>query len=174
VSTIPVQVPEYSHPVVTALEVRAETGSVRTELLADYNQIFGAQYRRMEPDIIFSTLVMVAVKEGATLGGYFATRNSSAAQVGVLAAASLYKVLTNQADLRTWRTPGANIQIAQVPRPPSGALDVALVGGGVEASARVDLPPGAVTLLYVRSVVPGQVRCFAAPLWGTAPPAGAS
>lgn len=174
VSTIPVQVPEYSHPVVNALEIRTDDAAVRTELLADYNQIFGAQYRRMEPDIIFSTLVMVAVKEGATLGGYFATQNSSAAQVGVLAAASLYKVLTNQADLRTWRTPGAAIQIAEVARPARGALDVALVGGGVESSVRVELPPGLVTLLFVRSVVPGQVRCFAAPLWGTAPPGGAS
>jgi hypothetical protein len=173
VSTIPIQVPEYSHPQVRELEVRAGDAAVVTSLLADYNQIFGAQYKRMEADIIFSTLVMIAVKEGATLGGYFATQGNDAAQAGVLIAASLYKAITNQADLRTWRTPGALIGIAQVPRPTDGRLLISPAGGGAPP-AEVALPEGLVTLVYVRSVVPGQVRWFVAPLWGTSPPRSAS
>lgn len=181
VSTIPIQVPEYAHPAVTGLQVHASGGapasggaSVTTALLADYNQIFGAQFKRMEPDIIFSTLVMIAVKEGATLGGYFATQNSSGAQAGVLIAASIYKAITNQADLRTWLTPGANIQIAQLDRPVDGVVEISLTGATPPATQRVELPPGLVTLVYVRSALPGQVRWFAAPLWGTSPPGGAS
>lgn len=187
VSTIPIQVPVYAHPPVTGLQVRAggglpasegtsasEGAIVSTALLADYNQIFGAQFKRMEPDIIFSTLVMIAVKEGATLGGYFATQNSSGAQAGVLIAASIYKAITNQADLRTWLTPGTNIQIAQVDRPADGVIEVSLAGATPPATQRIELPPGLVTLVYVRSAVPGQVRWFAAPLWGTSPPGGAS
>lgn len=174
VSTIPIQVPEYSHPAVTNLDVRDSAGTQLgiPEMLADYNQIFGAQYKRMEPDIIFGTLVMVAVKEGATVGGYLATQNSSAAQIGILAAASLYKVLTNQADLRTWHTPGAHVLMAQVPRPADGILQLSLTGSTPPATQRIDLPSGLITLIYVRSVVPGQVRCTVAPIWGTEPPAG--
>lgn len=173
VSTIPIQVPEYAHPAVTGMEVRAGAEVVSSALLADYNQIFGAQYKRMEPDIIFSTLVMIAVKEGATVGAAIATSNSSAAQVGVLVAASLYKVITNQADLRTWRTPGALMHIAQVDRPADGVIELSLTGATPPATQRVELPPGLVTLVYARSVVPGQVRLQAAPLWGDAPPGGA-
>ncbi len=176
VSTIPLQVPEYSHPQVTALNIRSLDGqtNINTALLADYNQIFGAQYRRMQPEIIFGTLVMIAVKEGATVGGYLATQNSSSAQLGVLLAASLYKALTNQADLRTWRTPGALMHMAQVPRPQDGTLELSLVGGTGPATQRIQLPPGLVTLVYVRSVVPGQVRCVVSPIWGTTAPPGAS
>ncbi|MBL9141479.1 MAG: hypothetical protein JNK53_06390, partial [Phycisphaerae bacterium] len=174
VSTIPIQVPEYSHPAVTGLNVRTAAGTFSTQLLADYNQIFGAQYRRMEPDIIFSTLVMIAVKEGATVGGYLATQNSAGAQAGVLIAASLYKAFTNQADLRTWRTPGASVQMAHFERPADGVLELSLTGSTPPATQRIELPPGLVTLVYVRSAVPGQVRCYVAPLWGTSPPSGAS
>lgn len=167
VSTIPVQVPQFAVSPVTALHVAPSAGeAVQTELLADYNRIFGAQFKRMEPEIIFSTLVMVAVKEGATVGGYIATNNNSAAQAGVLVAASIYKALTNQCDLRTWRTPGMAIQIAQLPRPADGVLELSLVGGAT-APQRVQLPPGQVVLVYVRSCVPTQLRSICAALWGT-------
>lgn len=181
VSTIPIQVPEYHPSPINSLTVGAADGTLAetsTALLADYNKIFGAQFKRMEPDIIFSTLVMIAVKEGATLGGYFATQNSSGGQVAVLAAASLYKVLTNQADLRTWRTPGAQVQMAQVPRPQSGVLEFALQGGGPlppgAQRQRIQLPECSVALVYVRSVVPGQVRWFTAALGAASAPAGTS
>lgn len=170
VSTIPIQVPRYSHPAAPALAIRNSDGTplATTQLLADYNAIFAAQYHRMLPEIIFGTLVMIAVKEGATVGGYLATQGSSGAQLGVLLAASVYKALTNQADLRTWRTPGALMHMAQVAYPSDGVLELSTEGTGVVH--RLQLPPGRVILVYVRSVTAGQVRCFCVPIWGTLPP----
>ncbi len=165
VSTIPIQVPRPAQSPVSALRIEADgMQELQTELLADYNKIFGAQFKRMEPEIIFSTLVMIAVKEGATVGGYLATQHNGNAQAAVLIAASIYKALTNQCDLRTWRTPGMSMQIASFPRPASSAVTLSLVGGAVPQQ-RIALPPGLVTLVYVRSCVPAQVRFATVALW---------
>lgn len=132
-----------------------------TELLADNDAIFKAQYDRMLPEIVFRTAVMVGMKQGATVAATQATRNNSYAQIGVLVGSSLYQTITNQADLRCWTTPGKFIQIGQLDRPADGTVTVAVDStAGQGPASPVPLPPGRVVMLYVRSVGPGATVIY--------------
>ncbi len=155
---IPIPVPR-EHPCdVSALTLIAPAGRVRTEALSDNDAIFKAQYDRMLPEVVFRTALMVGAKAGATVAATQATRKNDAAVWAILAGMSLYQAITNQADLRSWNTVGKFTQIAQVDRPPDGRLQVSVVGasGAEGPPATVDLPPGPVVFLYVRSMHAGS------------------
>ncbi|MDZ4753561.1 MAG: hypothetical protein SGJ11_03590 [Phycisphaerae bacterium] len=159
-----------------AVDVRGGDSVVRTETLADYDAIWERDFQQRLPEIILRTAVMVAAKEAATFAASEPLRrrgrdgDSGAAlgQIAVLIAASAYKYVTNQSDLRTWRSVPAEVQIAQLPRPADGIVEVGVAGGPM---TRVALPDAPVTLVWVRSAVPGQLLIRAVPLQsgGTAP-----
>lgn len=165
-SSIPLPLPEAYGCDVAGLTIVADGASIRTELLSDNDAIFKAQYDRMLPEVIFRTAVMIAAKEAATVAAAQSQRNNSGAQIGILAGMSLYKALTNQADLRSWRSVGKFTQIAQLDRPASGCISIAVVGssGLTGAPAMVPLPPGSVVMIYVRSMHAGATAIYAFPL----------
>lgn len=156
-----------------SLEARGGGVVVRTETLADYDAIWERDFQQRLPEIILRTVVMVAAKEAATFAaseslGHQARRGSDGAAIGqiaVLIGASIYKYATNKSDLRTWLSIPAEVQIAQLPRPSDNAIDLALVNGGVGYGAtKVALPDAPVSLVWVRSAVPGQLIVVACPL----------
>lgn len=160
-TTIPLPLPDVHPTNLTGLTIRSGAAAVTTELLADNDAIFKAQYDRMLPEIVFRTAVMVGMKQGATVAATQATRNNSYAQIGVLVGSSLYQTITNQADLRCWTTPGKFIQIGQLDRPADGTVTVAVDStAGQGPASPVPLPPGRVVMLYVRSVGPGATVIY--------------
>lgn len=176
-SSIPLPIPEHHACDVSTLAISTSAsgangapsgGVVHTEPLSDNDAIFMAQYDRMLPEIIFRTAVMIAVKEGATVAGTQATRNNDAAQIGILVGMSIYKAITNQADLRSFRSVGKYTQIAQVDRPADGVLRISVVGAsGLESpAAEVPLPHGSVVMVYVRGMNSGATVIYAFPLAG--------
>lgn len=170
-TTIPIPVPRAQPCDVSALSVQGDGAAVSTELLSDNDAIFQAQYDRMLPELILRTAVMVGAKQGATVAATQATRSDSGAQVAVWALMSLYQTLTNQADLRSWRSVGKFTQIAQVDRPAGGVLSVAVVGtGGITGPpASVSLPPGRVVMVYVRAIHAGSTVVYSFTLDGGVP-----
>jgi hypothetical protein len=167
-----------------AIEVRGAGQVVRTETLADYDAIWEEDFKRRLPETILRTVVMVAAKEAATFAATEPLRQrrrggsdgAAIGEIAVLIGASLYKYATNQSDLRTWRSIPAEVQIAQIPRPADGTIDIALVSSGIGiGSTRVELPPAPVALVWVRSATPGQLIVRAMPLQATyAVPSGPS
>ncbi len=172
-STIPIPVMNFEPRPAEALDVTGGGVTVRTETLAVIEQIWKRDFDQRMPEIILRTAVMVAAKEAATYAASEpfrrqANQGKTSGQVGqvlVLLGASLYKAATNQADLRTWRSIPAEVQIAQLPRPANGEVTLQLVRGGVPATpAIVKLPEAPVVLVWARCVVPNQVVACAAPL----------
>jgi hypothetical protein len=165
-----------------AAEVTGGGATVRTELLADLTAIWKRDFDQRLPEIILRTALMVAAKEAATYAAASALsrqadRGSDAAAVGqvlVLIGASLYKGITNVSDLRMWRSIPGEVQIAQLPRPAEGAVVVTVLGvNGPTPGVGVALPDAPVSLLLVRSSVPGQIEAMAVPLAATSSaPAG--
>ncbi len=166
-----------------ALEVRGAGQVIRTETLADYDAIWEEDFKRRLPETILRTVVMVAAKEAATFAATEPLRQrrrggsdgAAIGEIAVLIGASLYKYATNQSDLRTWRSIPAEVQIAQIPRPAEGTIDLALVSSGIGiGSTRVELPQAPVALVWVRSATPGQLIVRAVPLQASyAVPSGA-
>lgn len=150
-TAIPLPVFKSAPPAAAALSISTPDGPVRTETLVDLNSVWKSDFDGQLPEILLRTAVSVAAKEAATLAAYEATRSNEWAQIGVLVAASVYKAVTAEADLRTWRSIPAAVQVATVARPADGILDLREEGGG-SASFRVELPPGGVVLVWVRSV----------------------
>jgi hypothetical protein len=159
-TAIPLPVFKSAPPPAAALVIATPDGPVRTETLADLNAIWKGDFDGQLPELILRTAVSVAAKEAATYAAYEAAQSIVAAQIGVLVAASVYKAAVAQADLRTWRSIPAAVQVAAVPRPPDGVLELR-EEGGANSAIRVELPPGGVVLAWVRSV-------------GTAPPVAAT
>jgi uncharacterized protein len=157
-----------------AIEASADGSAVRSETLADYDAIWEQDFKQRLPEIVLRTVLMVAVKEGATYAAsepFRAKRqrgedSAVIGEIAVLIGASLYKYATNKSDLRTWRSIPAEVQIAQLPRPADGALNLSLisVGGVAFGATRVELPPAPVVLVWARAAVPGQLIVRAVPL----------
>lgn len=163
---IPIPVPQ-PHPCeVASLAIRADATHARTLPLSDNDAIFMAQYDRMLPEIVFRTALMVGAKAGATVAATQAVRGDDAATIGVLLGMSLYQAVSNQADLRSWRTVGKFTQIAQLDRPADGRLAVAVTTtfGTTGPEAIVDLPDAPVVFLYVRSVSPSRTVIYTFPV----------
>lgn len=161
-SSIPLPIPQAHPRDVAGLTISGEGVTVRTETLSDNDAIFMAQYHRMLPEILFRTAVMIAAKEAATVAAVQSTRDNDGAQIAILAGMSLYKALTNQADIRSWRSVGQVTQIAQLDRPGDGVLSVTVqtTSGASSPPATVPLPPGRVVMLYVRSIHPGSTAIY--------------
>ncbi|MBX3355239.1 MAG: hypothetical protein KF724_06035 [Phycisphaeraceae bacterium] len=161
-SSIPLPIPQTHACGISGAQISGGGVTVTTEALSNNDAIFQAQFDRMLPEIIFRTAVMIAVKEGATVAAAQATRRNSGAQIGVLAAMSLYKAITNQPDLRSWRSLGKFTQIAQLDRPDNDTISLSILGAGglAGAPASIVLPPGRVVMVYVRSINPGATVVY--------------
>jgi len=170
-SSIPLPLPEAHGCDVSALAITGDGRTIQTEPLSDNDAIFQAQYDRMLPEIIFRTAVMIAAKEAATVVAAQSQRNNSGAQIGILAGMSLYKAITNQADLRSWRSIGRFTQIAQINRPSSDTLQIAVLSamGLSGPAAAVPLPAGRVVMIYVRSMHAGATAIYTFSLTGAEP-----
>ena len=150
-TAIPLPVFKSAPPPAACLAIATPDGPIRTETLADLNAVWKGDFDGQLPEILLRTAVSVAAKEAATFAAYEATRSNEWAQVGVLVAASIYKAAVAQADLRSWRSIPAAVQVPALPRPSDGVLELQEEGGG-SARFRVELPPGGVVLVWVRSV----------------------
>lgn len=181
-STIPLPSMRMAPLPADAVDATGGGVTVRTERLVDLSAIWKRDFDQRLPEIILQTALMIAAKEGMTYAAtvpfqkgnpYWSGNNSwnTSSQVGyalVLAAASIYKATTNQADLRTWRSIPSEVAIAQLPRPADGTLRVSLVRGGVAfGGIDVRLPDAPVTLVWCRCVVPDRLIVRAVPFVGS-------
>jgi hypothetical protein len=165
-------------PSVGGLRLSPNDGSggfdtTRTRLIADVNSIVATQFSHELPLIILSTVISLAAKEAATQALKKALeedrhgRRSDSGAATALLIGSLYKAATSNPDLRTWRTPGAEFQIAHLPRPASGVLDLTLLGptgSPIGSGGSVRLPEARASLVFIRCVGPGALSVQTAAL----------
>lgn len=125
-----------------------DTGVVHTtEELASVDSIVATDFAARLPGIVLRTLLSVAAKEGIS----HAARKNDESGLAWLAT-DLYRLLTSEADLRTWRTLGAEFQLAWGQRPRDGVLELAYTTTAGEAGAvRLELPAARTTFVLVRN-----------------------
>ncbi len=146
---IPQLVP--SPPAAHALRIEAPGAGLdlQTEHLASIQSIVATDFKSRLPGIVLRTVISLVAKE---VGTAQINRDSSGGEL-VFLAANIWKVATSRADLRTWRTMGAEYQLAVLDAPADGKLTLSLVDerGGRHLTTPVDLPRARTTLLFVRS-----------------------
>lgn len=102
--------------------------------------------------------VAVTVKESANLAAMYAVRDQNAAvQIGTIIGTSLYKFVTNRADVRSWQCLPGEYRVGHLPMPPDGRFEV--------NGQPVELPPGTRRgLLWIRAVPGGPPSVRACPM----------
>jgi len=136
------------------LRVASADGALvlETELVASIDSIVATDFKLNLPSRIWRIILSQAVKEGSTavLSNQV---NDSTARAFLEIGASIFKIASSGADLRTWRTPGSEFQIAYGQVPADGHLRLTLLGVDGRSSAPIDvlLPPARTTFLYVRN-----------------------
>ena len=143
-------------PVAGGLLIRAASPAaspadppVRTETVSDLNAVVAGEFYAELPAAILREAISTAAKEAAV----YALQQQVGSDWGVILGTA-YKLITSSPDLRTWRTIGADVQIARLPRPTGGRLTLDLIGpgGGAYPGVAVDVPDAPLTLICARGV----------------------
>ena len=127
----------------------ANTPALHTVLLCDMDRVIAQDFKNELPTIIIKTLISAGAKAAAQYGLYEATKNNGYASLFATVAGVVYQAATNQADLRTWVTLPKQFTYCRLPTPADRKLVLFADGSGT--SETVDLPPGVITLVYVKS-----------------------
>ncbi|MGA2052600.1 MAG: hypothetical protein ABSH19_04740 [Opitutales bacterium] len=127
----------------------ANTTPLHTTLLCNMDLVIGQDFKNELPTIIIKTLISAGAKAAAQYGLYAATKNSGDWAVVAEIAGVVYQAATNQADLRTWVTLPKEFTYCRLPTPPDRRLVLTADGSG--QSETVDLPPGLINVVYVKS-----------------------
>ncbi len=127
----------------------ANTPTLHTILLCDMDRVIAQDFKNELPTIIIKTLISAGAKAAAQYGIYEATKSNEYASLFATIAGVVYQVATNQADLRTWVTLPKQFTYCRLPTPADRKL--VLLADGSGTSETVDLPPGVINLVYVKS-----------------------
>ncbi|NOQ63278.1 MAG: hypothetical protein GQ582_02050 [Methyloprofundus sp.] len=104
--------------------------SIQTEQVADFDAIMSQEYHQKLPTMITRLVISTLTKELASLAATQAARNAGGteAQLAALIVTGIYKALFNTADTRGWETLPQEIQIAHIPLPDNGVLNISPEG----------------------------------------------
>lgn len=148
------------------LTVYANGTPYRSEIVADMDEVIGAEFNARLPGILTKSITIAVFKSAVAAGVQSVGRDGQqgggvdvAVQIGTL----LWLTASNQADLRTWRTLPKTFQVLAIPTPSDGVLQLQTPDG---RPVRVQLSAGASHVVLVRHVYPGtplMVREFPVP-----------
>jgi len=113
------------------------------------DSVVAQEFENELPIIITRTLISAGSKALAQYALYEATKDSGSLGTFLIIAGTIYQAAMNQADLRTWITLPKQFQIARLPTPEDRRLALLPEGGG--GKLEVDLVPGLINVVYVKS-----------------------
>ena len=132
---------EYYDAPFSGLTVQADGRTTSAETLVDMDAVLSREYEERLPGMIARVVLSTAVKE---FGSYAATRAAARANqwagLAVGVTTTVYKIIMNTADTRTWEILPKEIRIAHIPLPGNRTLRLSVEGG---PSLDVSIPPSA-------------------------------
>jgi hypothetical protein len=126
----------------------------RTVLLCDMDTVIAQEFRNDLPEVVVKTLVSSGAKAAALFGLHQETRKNETVDSLTALAGLFYQAATNHADLRTWVTLPKQFLFCRLPTPPDHKLSI--TSDSSHETQVVDLPPGPVTMVYVKSAAAGN------------------
>ncbi|MDR3228278.1 MAG: hypothetical protein LBT53_02525 [Puniceicoccales bacterium] len=128
-----------------------------TETLARMDSVIATDFDNEFPAIVVRTLISTGIKAAIAYGINTASDKATekksegvrlAAFIASRVTTAVYSVATAAADLRTWRTLPKEFQVARITPPKDRVLRIATGG---HAAQTVNLLPGTVNVIYVRT-----------------------
>ena len=135
------------------LVVETSEGEGSTALVCDMDRVIAADFDNQLPVIVVKTLIGAATKVAIAWGANEATEGTDWVNALVRLGILFYQLSQNKADLRTWSTLPKQFQYARIPTPEDGLIE--LRPAGRSSGRTVEVEPGHMHLLYVRSIRPG-------------------
>ncbi len=113
-------------------QYRNKTLSTQTEPVANFDAIMSQEYHQQLPAMITRLVISTLTKELASYAAVQAARrasqagrsSNSGAEIGALILTGVYKAMFNTADTRCWETLPQEVQIAHIPLPDNGVLNI--------------------------------------------------
>lgn len=134
------------------LTIQAQGQTYRTQLLADMDRIVAQEFKNELPGIVTRTIISAASKAAVAYGLRNTVKDQNSWEaLAIRIASTAYQIATNEADLRTWASLPKQFQIARFPTPNERIVSLA---GNQSSTINVELKPGQVNVIYVRSIAP--------------------
>ncbi len=127
---------------------------VRTALLCDMDNVIAQEFRNDLPEVVVKTLISSGAKAAAFFGLHQETRKNDTLDALNVFTAIFYESATNHADLRTWVTLPKQFLFCRLPTPADHKLTI--TADSTHETQVVDLPPGLVTMVYIKSAAAGN------------------
>jgi len=108
-------------PATPRLSVQSNGQTFQTELVGDMDRVIQTEFAKEYPWIITRAIVAAGTKAAAQVA--ILQQNESSNQLAA-AAVALYSWATTAADLRIWSALPRNFQVARIPMPADGKLDI--------------------------------------------------
>ena len=135
-------------------------GGLRTEVLCDMDSVIAQEFKNDLPDVVVKTLISAGAKAAALYGIHQESRKADSNNPNNLVDALteitgvFYQAATNHADLRTWVTLPKQFLFCRLATPPEHKLSITSMT--TNETRVIDLPGGAVTLVYVKTAGAGN------------------
>lgn len=148
-AAFPTLKPQEGH--LSGLNVSANGTNEMTTLLSSMDGVIGHSFKNELPTIITKTLISTIMKAAVSYGINKSASDQNA-WVGLFSkiATAVYQAAVNIADTRTWTTLPKEFQFCRIPTPSDGKIELSAPGG--VPNAEVFVRPGAVNLVYVKSI----------------------
>ncbi len=131
------------------LQVQDQNDWVDSEVISEMDRVIQTEFAKVFPGILARALVSAAAR--VVVQEALTDRGSTEAQLMGFAA-SIYSYATTAADLRMWTGLPKDFQVARVPMPEDGLLNIRLAG---DAPRDLEIPPCRYALVYVKKVAAG-------------------
>lgn len=145
-----------------ALAVTVGSQTLQSEQLASIDAIVAEEFKNDLPAIITRTLVASGIKAAAAYAANRATKDNQIANILTRITATVYQIVMNEADLRTWRTLPKEFQYCRFETPADRRITVRLLGN--PQPREVVLAPGKLNVVLVRAAsaqAPAMISQFA-------------
>jgi len=137
-----------------SLMVTANGTNVPTALVASVDGIVATDFKNELPVVITKTIVSTITKAVAAYAANEAARQAGGDWAGLISqiGTAVYQMAVNIADERTWTTLPKEFQVARIPTPADGKLELATPNG---MRTSVTLNPATVNVVYVKAINAG-------------------
>jgi hypothetical protein len=135
---------QYRPPAVPYLDVQTADITCRTQFLANMDSIVKTEFDKEFPAILTRALISATAK---AIGQFALEKNQNSSTAAVIAA--IYSFATTAADVRIWTMLPKNVQLARLPMPADGSIQLLAPG---RPAIPVQIPDCNYAVVYVRII----------------------
>lgn len=144
---------KYQSNYLSGLTVSYKGTNESTVLLSSMDAVVAREFDNTLPLVITKTLIASAIKAGTTYGaskGITRGTDNNVAGLAAFVAGTMYQVVMNQADMRTWTTLPKEFQFCRFLTPPERKIELTTPDSG--QGMQLTLQKGIVNVVWVKSV----------------------